>query len=230
MSSEKRSGRNVSIVIPTLNEERNLPRVFADLGKIRGRLREILIVDGYSKDRTISIARKSGARVIFDKIGKGSAVRKGLSAARGDVIVIMDADCSHTADELPALIKGVEEGNDVCMGSRFMRGGKSDDITFFRYLGNKFFVFLVNLFWGTHYTDLCYGYRSFSRSAARRLRLRSAGFGIETEISIKCAKLRMRTSEVPSYEKTRLFGASNLQTFRDGWLILRTIFSEAFPR
>ncbi len=217
-------------MIPTINEERNLPRVLSDVrsfSKRSGRRTEIIIVDGHSKDGTVAIARRAGARVIFDSVGKGSAIIAGLGACQAPVIVIMDADCSHTADELPVLISKVESGGyDVCMGSRFMRGGGSEDITPLRYVGNKLFVALVNLFWGTRYTDLCYGYRSMRRSAVGRLALSSKGFGIETEISIRCAKAGLRTIEVPSTEKPRLHGESRLGTFKDGFLILKTIVRE----
>ena len=72
-----------------------------------------------------------------------------------------------------------------------------------RMFGNKFFVWLVNLIYGSHYTDMCYGYRSFARGVARKLHLKENGFGIETEINIKAQKMHMRLLEVPSYEKPR---------------------------
>ncbi|MFH0962021.1 MAG: glycosyltransferase family 2 protein [archaeon] len=228
-STSFRKGPLATIVIPTLNEEKNLPLLFKELAPIRASRRtEILIVDGFSTDKTVKIAERNGARVLFDRVGKGSAIIKGLSSARGNVIVIMDADCSHAAGELPILIGKIEEGYDVSMGSRFMPGGGSGDITLLRFIGNKFFVSLVNVLWRTGYTDLCYGYRAFSRGAARALRsqLESKGFGIETEISIKCAKLGLAAIEVPSYEKPRFSGESRLKTFRDGFIILKTIAKE----
>jgi hypothetical protein len=86
------------------------------------------------------------------------------------------------------------------------------------------FVTLVNLIFGTHYSDLCYGYRSMTREAVNKLRLSSVGFGIETEINIKAKKAGLRVLEVPSYEKRRSFGNGNLRAFRDGYAILKTIF------
>ena len=92
-----------------------------------------------------------------------------------------------------------------------------------RVLGNKAFVHIVNLLYGTRYTDLCYGYRSFSRKALRKLDLKEKGFGIETEINIKAKKSGLKTLEVPSYEKRRENGEAKLHTVRDGLRILRTI-------
>lgn len=217
----------ISVIIPTLNEEKNLSRVLEELPDY---VDEIIVVDGYSKDRTVEIAKDHGAKVIFDEIGKGSALRKGMKKATGDIVIMMDADCSHVPTEIPLLVAGIKSGFDVCMGSRFIQGGGSDDITFLRKLGNKFFVFLVNLIWGMDYSDLCYGYRSFRRDCIEKLDLESDGFGIETEISIKAAKNKLRVLEVPSYEKARASGEGKLRTFRDGLEILKRILIEVFGK
>jgi len=219
----------ISIIIPTLNEEKNLPRVLRSIKnymKNRNEKYEIIVVDGYSKDKTVEIAKKFGAKVIFDDVGKGSALRKGMKVAKGDIVITMDADCSHQSSELGLLIEGIKAGYDVCMGSRFIQGGGTEDMPWYRKLGNKFFVFLVNLIWGMHYSDLCYGYRSFRRSCIKKLNLREDRFGIETEIAIKAAKKKLRVLEVPSFEKGRVAGEGKLKTFRDGFSILRTILRE----
>jgi glycosyltransferase involved in cell wall biosynthesis len=220
-------GKRISLIIPTLNEERNLPII---LRKIPKYVDEAIVVDGYSEDKTVKIARQYGCKVYYDKIGKGSALILGAKKSTGDFIVMMDADCSNRIPELKSLIAGLNSGHDICMGSRFMRGGGSEDITTTRRLGNKFFVSLVNLFFGGRYTDLCYGYRSFDRKAFDKLELKSKGFSIETEMSIKAAKMRMRVLEVPSFEKKRAYGESNLRTYSDGWKIMKIIMKEVFSR
>ena len=217
----------VSIIIPTLNEERNLPIVLRDLKKLDF-IDEIIIVDGYSKDKTVKIAKKFGCKIIYDNKGKGSALKVGMNAAKGNIVVNMDADCSMTANEILLLKAGIEAGYDVCMGSRFIQGGGTEDMPFLRKFGNKFFVFLVNLFWGMNYSDLCYGYRAFRKNIIKKLDLKRDGFGIETEMSIKAAKKGLRVLEVPSFEKARAFGKGNLRTFSDGWNILKTIIEELF--
>jgi len=217
----------VSVVIPTLNEEKNLPIVLKDLESLNC-IKEILIVDGHSKDKTVDIAKKHGCKILYDDKGKGSALRVGMHAAKGEVIVNMDADCSMTANEILLLKAGIDAGYDICMGSRFIQGGGTEDMPLIRKFGNKFFVFLVNLFWGMNYSDLCYGYRAFSKSVVDKLNLKRDGFGIETELSIKAAKKNLRVLEVPSFEKSRIHGQGNLRTFGDGWNILKTIFSELF--
>ena len=90
----------------------------------------------------------------------------------------------------------------------------------------NFFVFLINLIWKAKYTDLCYGYRAFRKGVWERLNLRSKGFGIETEISIRAVKKKMKVLEIPSFEKKRKFGEGKLKTLKDGFQILKTILRE----
>jgi len=216
--------KEVSIVIPALNEAKNIGRVIKEVKKILDKRKyEIIVVDGHSSDRTAQIAKGMGATVIYDDIGKGSALIKGLKAAHGDVLVSMDADLSTDPKELGLLIGGIEIGYDVCMGSRFMAGGSSEDISYLRKLGNRFFVYLVNIIFGANYSDMCYGYRSFRKDVLGRLALHEPGFGIETEISINAVKRNLKVLEVPSVEKKRVAGEAKLRTFRDGYAILRTI-------
>lgn len=216
----------ISIVIPTFEEEQNIGRVLNGVSNVMKSHQysyEIIVVDKHSKDKTVEIAKKFGARIMFDDNGKGSALKRGMKAAKGSVIISMDADLSHQPKELLLLIAGIEAGYDVCMGSRFLTGGGSEDMPLIRKLGNKFFVTIVNLMYGMHYTDMCYGYRSFNRNAVTKLRLHEDGFGIETEISIETAKRHLKVLEVPSYEKLRASGQGKLRTFHDGLVILNTI-------
>lgn len=222
-----KEGNLISVVIPTLNEEQNLPLVLNVLPKY---IDEIIIVDGHSKDNTVKIAKKYKAKVIYDDYGKGSALIKGVKLAKGDIIITMDADCSNNVNELGLLIEGILTGHDICMGSRFIAGGGTSDMPFYRRWGNKFFVSLVNLFWRQNYTDLCYGYRSFKKGVFEKLHLSSKGFSIETEISIKAAKKKLSVIEVPSFEKKRVHGVGKLRTFKDGWSILKRILNELFNK
>jgi glycosyltransferase involved in cell wall biosynthesis len=220
----------ISVIIPTWNEEKNLPIVLRDIKNYFKNEKynyEIIVVDKYSTDKTIKIARKFGAKILYDSGGKGSALRKGMKYAKGDIIITMDADCSNIAKEMGLLIEGIKCGYDICMGSRFIQGGGTEDMPLHRMIANKIFIFIVNLFWGMKYSDLCYGYRSFSKKAIKKLKLESDGFGIETEISIKAAKEKLKVIEVPSFEKSRRYGKGKLKTFRDGLVILKRIIKEA---
>ncbi len=222
---DRKSGKpHISVVIPTLNEAPNMGELLEGIRQeLAGTSYEVIIVDGGSKDRTVSIAKKYNVRILYDESGKGAALIKGLRAASGEILVSMDADLSHRPNEMKLLVDGIEIGYDVCMGSRFIAGGGTDDMPIIRVLGNKFFVWLVNTLFGANYSDLCYGYRSFKRQALHKLNLKECGFGIETEISIKAIKAGLRVMEIPSMEKKRVAGQAKLRTFRDGYVILKTI-------
>lgn len=221
----------ISVVIPTLNEEKNIGKLLNRLSKEMEKRKlnyEIIVADGYSTDRTVDIAKKFKAKVIYDGLGKGSALRKGFNIAEGDIIISIDADLSHDPKEVGLLIEGIKIGYDMCAGSRFIQGGGTEDMPWYRKVGNKIFVFLVNLFFNTHYSDLCYGYRAIKRSALKKMKLRTNGFGIETEIAIEAAKRKLKVMEIPSFEKKRSAGTGKLKTWRDGWEIFKIIFKKIF--
>jgi glycosyltransferase involved in cell wall biosynthesis len=229
----------VSVVIPTLNEARNLPHVFAGMP---GDVHEVIVVDGHSVDDTLAVAQRlwPGVRIVMQtRKGKGNALACGFAAATGDIIAMVDADGSADAGEIPSFVKALVDGADFAKGSRFAKGGGSSDITRFRRLGNRVLVTSVNKVYGTKYTDLCYGYNAFwrhvvpvigldpiSQSGPGDGRLWGDGFEVETLVNIRVAKAGLVVSEVPSFESPRVHGVSNLNSFRDGLRVLRTILAE----
>lgn len=221
----------INVIIPTRNEEKNIGTVICEL-KAMG-YNNILIIDAKSEDRTVEVAKELGANVIFQRgIGKGAALREAFlhDFVDGDIVVMMDADGSMSAKEIPQYIEALYSGADVVKGSRFLPQGFSEDMSLIRKFGNRVLLSLVNILWGTSYTDLCYGFGAFKKRALRKLSptLSSTNFEIETEICIKARKLRLRVVEVPSIELRRNSGKSNLSTFGDGFRILRTIVAELF--
>ncbi len=230
LTSTKRnmSSPYISIVIPTLNEEKNIGPLMRGIKHVLGENNyEVIIVDGHSEDETVRIATSYNASILYDDIGKGSALIKGLRSARGSIVISMDADLSHEPKELKLLIAGIEAGYDICMGSRFILGGGSDDMPLFRKIGNKIFLLMVNTRFHANFSDLCYGYRSFKKGVFGKLNLKEEGFGIETEINIKAMEKGFKILEVPSMEKKRKFGEGKLRTFRDGYIILKTILKNS---
>src|SRR3954464_7190001 len=234
------SSPTVSVVIPALNEERNLPHVFA---KLPANISEVIVVDGGSKDRTVAVARELRPDVVIvqqTRTGKGNALACGFAACTGDIIVMIDADGSTDPAEIPDFVAKLVAGDDFVKGSRFDKGGHSHDITKLRKLGNDGLNLVVNVLFGTRFTDLCYGYNAFWRRVVPMLdlpdtalprptdgsKLWGDGFEIETMINIRAAAEGMKVGEVGSIEHARIHGQSNLNTFRDGFRVLRTIFSE----
>ena len=230
----------LSLVIPAKNEARNLPRVLA---RIPNAVHEVILVDGASSDETIQVARRSRPDIIVigqTRKGKGNALACGFRVATGDFIVMLDADGSTDPAEIPRFVNALKEGADFAKGSRFMPGAGSSDISRFRQIGNFWLNKIVNLLYGTRYTDLCYGYNAFRRECLTVLGLDGAdisgvdkstmlwgdGFEVETLINVRIAKAGLRVAEVPSFEQSRHFGTSNLNAFSDGIRVLRTIHAE----
>lgn len=221
---------SVSVVIPAKNEARNLEHVF---GTIPEWVDEIVLVDGHSVDDTVEVAQKlhPAVHIVHQPgRGKGDALKTGFEAAKGEIIVMMDADGSTDGKEIPRFVAALTTGADFAKGSRFTSGGGSDDITISRHLGNKVLSGLVNILFGTRYTDLCYGYNAFWAKNLPKLDLDCDGFEVETVMNVRAAKAGLAIQEIPSYEHLRLHGMSNLKVFRDGMRIARFIFRERFGR
>ncbi|HEX5983694.1 MAG TPA: glycosyltransferase [Solirubrobacterales bacterium] len=220
----------VSVVVPAMNEERNIGHVLSELPE---GLHEVILVDGNSQDNTVEAARQAypDIRVTTQSgRGKGDAFRTGFAAVTGNLVVMLDADGSADPAEIPRFVEALEAGADFAKGSRYMEGGGSADITKLRSLGNSVLSGTANMLHGTEFTDLCYGYNAFWARCLPFISLDVPGFEVETLINLRMASAGMKIVEVPSYEKERISGDSNLKTFRDGFRVLGTIFKEARRR
>src|SRR5271163_2172827 len=161
----------VTLVIPVRNEARNIVWV---LEQVADEVAEIILVDGNSTDVTLVTARRCrpDVRVVPQQgAGKGSALRTGFLAASGDIIVMMDADGSMLPSEITHYVHYLSNGYDFVKGSRFISGGSSLDITWFRSLGNRFLLGVFNSLYHGHLTDLCYGFCAFDRRYLEHLNL-----------------------------------------------------------
>jgi glycosyltransferase involved in cell wall biosynthesis len=158
--------------------------------------------------------------------GKGSALRVGMEAASGDILVQLDADGSEDPAEINNFVGALLTGADYAKGSRFVQGGGTSDMERLRRWGNAALTALVRtMFRGTQFTDLCYGYNAYWARVAPIL-LDAEGFEIETVMNLRAVRAGLRITEVPSFEAERINGQSNLLTFRDGWRVLKAIFRE----
>ncbi len=232
----------VTVIVPTRNEAKNLEIVLPAIAAVRPGVHEIIVVDGNSTDGSIETARRvlPSVKVITQtRKGKGNAMACGFAAASGDVIVMFDADGSADPAEIPSFVAALVAGADFAKGSRFAPGGGSDDITMLRKSGNAGLNGVANALFGTSYSDLCYGYNAFWSDILPVLELPDVrepapaegmlwgdGFEIETVLNCRVAAAGLRITEVPSVERQRMFGETNLRTFADGSRVLRTLLAE----
>lgn len=219
---------SVSLIIPTLNEAKNLPLVLpyipVDL------VDEVILVDGRSTDHTMEIAQKilPYAMIVKETLpGKGAAIRRGFAESHGDILMVMDADGSHDPREIPRYIQALLDGADFVKGSRFTTLGGTTDMPRYRKLGNWAFTQMVNALFSLSFTDLCYGYMAFWRYTLDYVDLSTIdGFEIDASIYLQAVRNRLKVVDVPSFEGSRFYGTGKLQTFPDGWRVLRTILKE----
>ncbi len=221
---------SISIVIPALNEAGNLPFV---LPRIPDWVDEVLLVDGHSTDGTVDVALKlrPDIRIIMQEgRGKGAALRTGFTAAAGDIVVMLDADGSTDPGEIPAFVGALLAGADFAKGSRFLQGAGTEDMPPLRRLGNRGLALLVNVLFGTHYTDITYGYNATWRRHHGKLAFEISGWACEIINNVRAARNKLRVVEVASFEYNRIAGEAKLQTFPAGWQILKAILRERVTR
>jgi len=233
------SSPRVSIVVPALNEALNLSVVLPQLPEVH----EVILVDGGSVDGSVAAARRALPGIIVvrqTRKGKGNALAAGFAQVTGDIVVMFDADGSADPLEIERFVSVLTDGADFAKGSRFIEGGGSADITPIRRVGNMFLNTIFNVGFESSYRDLCYGYNAFWADMIPLLDLPDHtlpapadgkmmwgdGFEIETVINCRFAASGAEIVEVPSVEKMRLFGESNLHAVSDGLRVLKTLLTE----
>jgi glycosyltransferase involved in cell wall biosynthesis len=213
-------GATVSIVIPARNEEETIGLVLDDVNKttvqMPDRTVEVIVVDDKSTDRTGEIAVQRGARVVRNTgpSGKGCALRLGFENATGDVIVMMDADGSHRAEDIPVLLGAMKEGVGMVIGSRIFGG--SDEYTPVRALGNVFFTLIVGLLFGRFLSDALNGFKAFRRDVFQGFRYTSKNFEIEIELLVNALRRGYQVVEISSHERARQGGEAKSRVIQHG--------------
>jgi hypothetical protein len=215
----------VSVVLPCLNEEKTVGAVVdeAFLGLERaGVTGEVIVVDNGSTDDSALIATEHGARVVREeRRGYGSAYLAGLAAARGDLLVLSDADGTYPLRDLGSLLQPLREGRDLVIGSR-LRGDIEPAAMPWahRWLGNPVLTGTLNVLFGAGVSDAHCGLRAVRRSALAELDLQTTGMEFASEMVVKAAKRGLSIGEVPISYRPRL-GSSKLSPYRDAWRHVR---------
>jgi len=220
-------GAVVSVVIPCLNEANSLGScVDKAIGAFRsaGINGEVVVADNGSTDGSQEIARNCRARVVpVPQRGYGAALQAGIRAARGQFIIMGDADDSYDFTEVPKFVSKWREGYDIVMGNRFRGGIKPGAMPWHhKYIGNPGITAFMNWFFHTGIGDCNCGMRGFTRAVFDRMDLRSRGMEFAPEFVIKAAQLGARITEVPvTLWPDRRGRPPHLRSFRDGWRMLR---------
>lgn len=210
----------LSIILPSLNEEQSIQKVIEEIKTINLPKNEIIVVDGCSTDATIKIVKKLNIKIIIEpKRGYGIAINRGVNAAKGEIIVILDSDYTYPASYIPQLIVPlVKNEADLVLGNRltnkcFALMKKS------HLFGNIILTLWFNVIFLSRFKDTQTGFRAFRKNDFERLGIRSNGIFFPSEFLFKALKKRFRIVEIPIKYRLRI-GKSKLSPLRDGILIL----------
>lgn len=234
MQREYKKQREVSIVIPAKDEEANIGMVLDEVDlfmQTSPYTYEVILINDRSKDKTVEIASDySFVKIINNKNnpGKGGALRSGFDVATGKYIVMMDADYSHDASDLPALIEEVRRHQGLVVGSRITGG--SEEFSRVRAFGNIVLTWLFGFFHGRYLSDALNGYKVFHRDVYRRFEYTADTYEIEIELLANTLRLKRLVTEIPSHERARLGGKVKSSVVRHGMCFAWRIILESFRR
>ncbi|QLG26091.1 S-layer glycoprotein N-glycosyltransferase AglJ [Halorarum halophilum] len=218
----------VTVLLPAYNEAETVGDVVRDFRE-HG-FSNVLVADGDSTDRTRKLAEEAGARVVIQRgTGKGQAIREAVrDHVDTEYVLMADADGTYRAKDADAMLEPLFEGRaEHVVGDRFA-DMHEDAMTGFNRIGNRTFNWLFGFIHREDFGDILSGYRAFTRDSFRRLTLSADGFGIETELSVECARHGVRTAVVPITYLPRPNGSNtNLHPVKDGGIILMAIYRQA---
>ncbi len=223
----------LSVVIPVFNEVGNIEEILKRV-KATKLASEIVVVDDGSQDGTPDLLkrldRKGGVRVLLHEQnqGKGAAVRTGIQAARGDVILIQDADLEYSPHDYPALLQPIKDGiADVVYGSRFL-GGPRRAVMFWHMIANQLLTFMTNILYDTILSDMETGYKVFRSNVVEGMTLRAHRFDFEPEFTAKVLKRHYRIYEIPISFNPRDYSEGKKIKIQDAFAAVWTLLKYRF--
>lgn len=227
----------VSIVLPCLNEEKSIVSCIEEIKTTcdnAGLNYEVVVADNGSTDKSAELAEKAGARVAHIKErGYGSAVNGGILAAKGEIVVFADSDCSYPFAKIPQLIKPVQDGEaDMVLGNRLAGPIEEGAMPFLnRYFGTPALSFMIRLLYPIGVYDCNGGMRALRKSEYARLKLCQPGMEYASEMLIRAGQERLRYREIPiGLRRAHASHVPHLRRWRDGWRHLKTIVTGRFKK
>ena len=213
----------VSIVIPTLNEAGNILAILETIDRELAYPKEIIIVDGNSTDGTLEILKDANVKIIIEpRRGYGLALRIGMKAAKGDVVVMVDGDGTYEVKHLNRLLERMLETDaEMCLATRMYDPDKAMGL--FNFVGNKIITFCFNMLYKQNLSDSQSGFRAISHSAIEKVDFKETDMAFATEMLTRFAKKGFRMVEIPSNYKVRKYGKTKLRPFNSGIEIFATI-------
>lgn len=216
----------VSIVIPAFKEGRTIRKVIRDLKNSLSYNTEIIVVDGYSNDGTEEIVKEENVRFVTEKrMGYGRAIKTGIDHAKGDIVVIIDADDTYDASDINRVVQPLlKDEADVCLASRL--GGKllPGSMPGMNLFGNRMFTSMYNVLYSQNVSDTQTGFRAMKKKAIDCLDLYSDGMGLATVFLTEAAKKGFRITEFPSVYRPRDDESqTKMNRLKAGWEILRIL-------
>jgi glycosyltransferase involved in cell wall biosynthesis len=225
--------QSLSVVVPVYNERTTVVEILRRMRQVDLPVDlEIVVVDDGSNDGTekvLGALEDSTVRVIHhtSNQGKGAAIRTGLEHARGDLLLIQDADLEYDPDDVPRLVRPILDGYaDVVYGSRLKGGAPQRAFMFWHLVGNRFLSLLASVLYDTPLSDIETGYKAFRTETLRSLRLREDGFGVEPEITAQVCRRRLRIYELPISYYGRGYADGKKITWRHGIEAVRVLFEQ----
>lgn len=216
----------LSIVIPCYNEKHTIKNILETVKKVPYKNKEIILVDDFSTDGTRELLQTAPFKKLVDQLvfheknqGKGAALRTGFKAAKGDIVIVQDADLEYDPFEIPEVIDPIYKGKaDVVFGSRFMGGRAHRVVYYWHRLGNLFLTTLSNMFTNINLTDMETCYKAFRREVIQSIDIKENRFGFEPEITAKIAKIPdIRIFEVGISYYGRTYAEGKKIGWKDGF-------------